>query len=249
MKKASYFLLALLLSCKGTTELPFHKFNEVGESLSVNKMNSTGNRILHIGKDTTLYNIHSTDNNVPYEYFYQPFVFIVDHKDTLADRIKAIPFKILVDTTSSVNIPFYPEIPQDIPGDQISEWFDKNKKMVNAYPVYIWNPTDKITSIPVQGAVTEAIQEAKDEQGNWRPIEFWVSGFCGNGYWDYILMPNYYVVIGILKYTGEFQTELRVKFRRGNQVFYSKPFKGSINKEQFNPEEHFHDPYNYLEFE
>jgi hypothetical protein len=69
----------------------------------------------------------------------------------------------------------------------MSDWVRENKEHVAAYPVYIWNSTDSTTSIPMEGVETEMIQEAKDEKGNWRPIEYHIYGFCGNGYWDYIL--------------------------------------------------------------
>ena len=237
-----------LFSCEKEAELSFHRFREEGQVLTIDKMNNSYNYILYIGKDTTLYDINEDSNKVPYNYFYQP-LFIADSLDSLAGQIENITFKILVDTASSVQIPFYPDVPKDVPGPQISEWTDKNRKMVNAYPVYIWNPTNKTTSIPVQGVATEIIQEAKDEKGNWRPIEFWLSGFCGNGMWDYVLKPNYYVITSVYKYSGEFETDLRIKFRRGTKVFYSNSFRGKINKTQFDPDEYFNRPNNFLEDE
>ncbi len=243
------FLYLLLLSFGKRDEvLPFHKFREIGETLAVDKMNNSYNYILHIGKDTTLYDIHRHGNKVPYNYFYDSHPFI-ERPDTMADKIESAPLKILVDTLSSVQIPFYPDIPEDLRGSQISEWIKKSRRMVNAYPVYIWNPTTKITSIPVQGVTTEIIQEAKDENGTWRPIEYWVSGLCANGAWEYILEPNYYVITSVYKYSGEFKTDLRVKFRRDNKVYYSNSFRGSINRGQFALNDHFNRPYNFLEGE
>lgn len=246
MKIRLYVLIVLLFSCETEEKFIFHKFNEEGQTLKVDEMKNSYNYILYIGTDTTLYDINSDDDKLPYDYFYQP-LFTADSLDSLAGQIQNITFKILVDTASSVQIPFYPEVPEDIPGPQISEWIDKNRKMVNAYPVYIWNPTDKTTSIPVEGVTTEMIQEAKDENGNWRPIEFRVSGFCGNGKWNYILKPNYYVVTSVYKYSGEFQTDLRIKFRRGTHVYYSDSFRGAINMKQFQTREYFNSPYNFLD--
>jgi hypothetical protein len=244
------FLIVLLFACEKDADMDFvfHKFSEGGQTLIVDRMNNSYNYILYIGTDTTLYDINGDDDKVPYKYFYQPLL-IADSLDSLAEELENVSFKILVDTASSVQIPFYPDVPEDIPGPQISEWTDSNRKMVNAYPVYIWNPTDKTTSIPVQGVATEIIQEAKDEKGNWRPIEFWVSGFCGNGKWDYILKPNYYAVTSVYKYSGEFQTDLRIKFRRGTKVYYSDSFKGTINKKQFETGEYFNRPDNFLDNE
>lgn len=245
MKRVLYLVIVLLFSCDKEAELTFHRFREIGQPLTLDKMNNAYNYILYIGKDSALYDINGEDVKVPYDYFYQP-LFIGDSVDTLADKIENVTFKILVDTSSCVQIPFFPEIPENLPGPQIAGWIDKNRRMVNAYPVYIWNPTDKITSIPVQGVATEIIQEAKDGNGNWRPIEYWVSGFCGNGMWNYILGPNYYAVTSVYKYSGEFATDLRVKFRRGNKVYYSNSFSGKINKKQFDVDTYFNRPDNFF---
>lgn len=247
MSRGLLFLFLLLFSFGKRDEvLPFHKFREIGEMLIVDKINNSYNYVLYIGKDTTLYDINGDEDKVPYQYFYDPNPFI-ERPDTLADKIADVPLKVLVDTSSSVQIPFYPDLPENLAGSEIPEWTLKNRRMVEAYPVYIWNPTSKITSIPVEGVTTEMIQEAKDEKGNWRPIEYWVGGFCGNGMWNYILEPNYYVITSVYKYTGEFKTDLRVKFRRGNKVYYSDSFRGSVNRGQFKLHEYFNDPYNFLE--
>lgn len=248
MKRVPFLLIVLLFSCDSEAQLIFHKFREVGQTLTLDKMSNSYNFILYIGKDTTLYDINADENKVPYSYFYQP-LFIADSLDTLANKIESVEFKIIIDTLSCVQIPFFPDIPENLPGPQIAEWTDKNRRMVNAYPVYIWNSTDKITSIPVQGVATETIQEAKDENGNWRPIEYWVSGFCGNGMWDYILKSNYYAITSVYKYSGEFETDLRIKFRRGNKVYYSNSFKGKINKSQFEIDKYFNRPHNFLDNE
>lgn len=233
--KYAYILLLFLFSCKKEAELVLHKFQEQGpNTLKVEKMLVSFNYILHIGKDSTLYDINQDENSVPYNYFYQP-LFIPENVDTLAHLIKQVQFRVLVDTSSRVQIPFYPDIPNDIPGPQISNWIDEHRKMVNAYPVYIWNPSDKITTIPVEGVTTELIQEAKDENGEWRPIEYATNGFCGNGKWNYVLMPDYYAITSVYKYSGQFETELRVKFTRGNKDYYSNIFKGKINPKQFEP--------------
>ena len=248
MRGFPFLFLLLFPYTKGDEGLTFHKFREFGETVMVDKMNNAYNYILYIGRDTTLYDINGDENKVPYHYFYQS-LFIADSLDTFAGKIEDIPLKVLVDTLSSVQIPFYPDIPVNLPGSQIPEWVEKNRRMVNAYPVYIWNSTNKITSIPVQGVTTEIIQEAKDEKGNWLPIEYRVSGLCDDGMCDYILESNYYVVTTVYKYSGEFETDLRVKFRRGKNVYYSNTFRGSINRGQLDLNEYSNKPENFLEGE
>lgn len=64
----------------------------------------------------------------------------------------------------------------------------------------------------------------KGKNGEWRPIEYQTYGFCGNGYWDYILKPNYYFNTLFPKYYGDFQIELRLKFRNNNKNLLSITF-------------------------
>jgi hypothetical protein len=77
------------------------------------------------------------------------------------------------------------------------------------------------------------IQEAKDEHGVWRPIEFWQYSWCGNSYHEEVLLPNNIAIVKVLKYDGDFETELRLKLKSDNTIIYSDSFKGKINKSQF----------------
>lgn len=250
MKKGFIYLITLLFACNKQTELVIHKFErpENSQSISLSEMNSSYNYLIFIGKGDLLYNIEDEENNdVPYEYFYQPLEGV--NKWFTEKNLMDVPFKILVDTSNIVLISFFPDAPEDLDGDKIPDWISNNKKKVEAYPVYIWNPTNKTTSIPVTGVTTDIIQEAKDEKGNWKPIEFHVPSLCGNGTWEYILKPSYYAISSIYKYTGDFKTEIRVKFRRGRNVYYSNSFEGSINKGQFSENEYFNKPDNFLQEE
>ena len=90
------------------------------------------------------------------------------------------------------------------------------------------------------------IQEALNENGEWQPIEYWVHSGCGNSYFHpLILKPGQYSIIPIKKYTGNFKTKIRLKLQiittstnTQNRVknIYSKPFNGSIFKNQFKKE-------------
>lgn len=79
------------------------------------------------------------------------------------------------------------------------------------------------------------IQEAKDMDGIWKPIECYYNfGGCGNpeSYY-YKHVSKKYIVFPIIKYYGNFKTKIRVKvFNKGN-VYYSNEFSGYINQSQF----------------
>ena len=77
------------------------------------------------------------------------------------------------------------------------------------------------------------IQEAKDENGFWKPIEYVWPSWCGVSYNHNFLLPQEIIIAKILKYSGEFNTDLRLKLNIYGHIFYSKPFSGWINKEQF----------------
>lgn len=77
------------------------------------------------------------------------------------------------------------------------------------------------------------IQEAIDTNGVWRPIEYSSVGGCGNAYYSIKLPSNSYLTGGVVKYTGDFETLIRLKLKNDEQILYSTPFKGKINLEQF----------------
>ncbi len=237
-----------LNSCNTNSELALHNFAKIniGNELSLDEMGEAYNYIHFIGIDTVVYKVDKNKDsvNIPYNYIYNPFI---NRNFKKRKKVLSNQFLIYVDTTNLIEVPYYAKIPNSVEGIDIINWSDTHKKQVVAYPVYIINKLDKSTSIPVRGIATEMIQEAKNENGDWRPIEYRVRNFCGLGYREYILKHNYFVISSIYKYTGNFSTELRIKFRNQNQVFYSNIFNGKINKNQFKLDEYYNSPENFLE--
>jgi hypothetical protein len=162
--------------------------------------------------------------------------------------------KLLVDNTKLVSVNLYqwafpPFLFEDIPNDErpksqnqiiidslvyqakLKTWKD-NQTMVKGYPVYIVNPTNKTIRVEEQDGRLMIIQEAKDKNGNWKPIEFWQFSSCGNSYGGIALKPNSYIFTKIIAYRGEFETTLRLKMLNDTILYYSEPFKGSINLSQ-----------------
>lgn len=102
------------------------------------------------------------------------------------------------------------------------------------YSIYVFNNTSNLLKISRQDGSLFLIQEAKDENNDWKPIEYWLYSWCGNSYLSKQLEPN-----GILKteskvYKGSFETEIRFKLLNGDSVYYSNSLKGFINLSQFN---------------
>ncbi len=78
------------------------------------------------------------------------------------------------------------------------------------------------------------IQEAKDSLNRWKPIEYHINAMCGNCYDNPLYLKKFeYVFIPIKKYSGDYKTELRLKLRNRNSVYYSNSFESYINYSQF----------------
>ena len=77
------------------------------------------------------------------------------------------------------------------------------------------------------------IQEAKDANGNWKPIEYITLN--GSILYQRIDLPaNYGIEIAAPRYSGEYETDLRLKVAiMGYGILTSESYKGKINYSQF----------------
>lgn len=101
------------------------------------------------------------------------------------------------------------------------------------YSIYVFNKTTNSLEISIQDWHLLLIQEAKNQYGEWNPIEYWKYSWCGNSYLGYKLEPN-----GILKteseaYKGDFETQIRFKLLNNDKVYYSNSLIGFVNLSQF----------------
>ncbi|MEM7187826.1 MAG: hypothetical protein AAF466_14345 [Bacteroidota bacterium] len=101
------------------------------------------------------------------------------------------------------------------------------------FEAYLINNTASTLHIDQQDGSLTMIQEALNEDGEWHPIEFWIPSGCGNSYYPLSLKPKQMVLVPIKKYSGDFETQLRLKWKNDEKIFYSAPFLGSINRSQF----------------
>ncbi|CAN5660901.1 hypothetical protein BH11BAC3_BH11BAC3_41010 [soil metagenome] len=95
------------------------------------------------------------------------------------------------------------------------------------------NTTDTFYLTTHIGGTLIGIQEAKDEKGNWRPIEYWYNDKCGNSFDDIQLAPNEYINFFIPRYYGLFKTKIRLRFLLGAKTIISSEWDGRIDKKQF----------------
>jgi len=77
------------------------------------------------------------------------------------------------------------------------------------------------------------VQEAKDDAGVWRSIEYLPSSWCGNSYHRVILGSTEFWSFPAARFRGANKTLLRFHMTLKDQHVYSNEFEGSVNPTQF----------------
>lgn len=105
-----------------------------------------------------------------------------------------------------------------------------NKSLVKeCYPVFFTNTSEHIIILGDDLAGVDMVMQGLNEDGVWQNIQERFDVMCGNGISAMILPPSESVVLLAPIYKGPFITQLRLKWND----FYSKPFMGTVNKNQF----------------
>lgn len=98
------------------------------------------------------------------------------------------------------------------------------------------NTTDSEVWFTALDSRLKIIQEAKDTDGAWKPIEALPTSWCGNSFHRVRLGANEYWQLLAPRYHGNFKTMLRFRMSDfGKTDVYSNEFEGSINRGQFIP--------------
>ena len=101
------------------------------------------------------------------------------------------------------------------------------------YPLYIINKNFLSKFTVTKGVGYGIIIEAKDPEGKWQPISYLSHAFGWPLSYDYILNPRDYLVAILPKYSGDFQTQLRIKLKTQCGDFYSNSINSNISVKQF----------------
>ena len=119
----------------------------------------------------------------------------------------------------------------------------------NGYKLYIANKTDTIVQLEASDSRLNVIAEVF-YKGDWKPIEYLPSSWCGNSYHYVYLKQNEYWEFDIPKFTGKIKTKLRYKLILGKDNYlYSNEILTSINMGQLKNKQGYKptgimDPYN-----
>ena len=106
----------------------------------------------------------------------------------------------------------------------------KKQKIVKGIPVIIENISENDTvHFPIFRGGVLLIQEAKNKKNEWVEIERIGSGKLGHSF--YKIYPENFIYTKIIKYNGNFETQLRTKLRLNDStVIYSNTYSGKIKK-------------------
>ena len=104
--------------------------------------------------------------------------------------------------------------------------------------VLLVNGTNEKQVFPAQDSRLYIVQEAQNEWGLWKPVEYLPASWCGNSYHVVFLGPKEYWEFAAARYNGKFKTRLRFRMDRQKSesedvTIYSNEFDGSINPKQF----------------
>ena len=114
------------------------------------------------------------------------------------------------------------------------------------FSVGISNHSADTIYIPIQDKSVISILEAKDNNGNWNPIQFWPISGCGNSYYSQIISPNQTLLYSVKKDFGEIPTSMRLRLHGTDTIFVSNEFSGTINSNMFKIKENIINEYKHV---
>lgn len=130
------------------------------------------------------------------------------------------------------------KVKRDLPGDGLFLLAQPTEKTSfggkPGMQLLLVNRTDDTLKFFACDSRLNIIQEAQDQAGNWQPIEYLPSSFCGNSYHHVYLRPDYSWQFSAPRYRGTFATKLRFTMNLDDgSKLHSNEFEGSVNLAQF----------------
>jgi len=107
------------------------------------------------------------------------------------------------------------------------------KDSINNIEIYVKNTSKDSIKIETQRGALFMIKEAKNQLGDWKPIEYWLYSDSGSAYSNIVLQQNEIIKSVSKSNEGHFQTEMRIKLYTENKVYYSNNIPCSIHMSHF----------------
>lgn len=118
------------------------------------------------------------------------------------------------------------------------------------HKMYLVNKSNEKLSLGAQDSRLNIIEEAMDENGEWKPISYLPSSWCGNSYHTVVLDKDEFWEFTVPIFKGSYKTKMRYTLLRGKDQdpLYSNIFEGYINPNQFDEElKEGHTPTNIMD--
>ena len=114
----------------------------------------------------------------------------------------------------------------------------RNRK---AIVIRLINRTEKTMTFSACDSRLYVVQEALNNQGQWKPLERFPNTFCGNSFHRVFLGSNEYWKLFAMNRSGRFKTKLRFRLEPGGEegiaagggALYSNEYEGSIDPSEF----------------
>jgi hypothetical protein len=101
--------------------------------------------------------------------------------------------------------------------------------------VFITNLSDSLMFLGQHNYVNYMVREAKNEAGQWVPIELFDSRFPCNSCRLLYLKPKQVLIAKVMRTTGSFKTTCRLKLSNASGAVYSNEFTDYIDKRALAP--------------
>lgn len=246
MRRYSFVTLILFGFCTNDMNLPKYELPKTYNVIEVNSKEMLKTQppllALNIKAGSTI--------TIPYDFKSSAYDEL--HKDNYETFVGSKPehnhqLNVVIDTVGnfySTGLIYKNVMPKDTPTmylDMFKEIKSLREQNVKAFPVFVYNNSNDSNYFINYGNYTNPnskvfpmIQEAKDKNGMWKPIEFSEDIILSpEGSLYYELLPKNFLVTSIIKYKGDYKTKIRVKIVIGKEIFYSNEINGTINYSQF----------------
>jgi len=160
-----------------------------------------------------------------------PFTIIVDTSQSLEMEFRL--FKLVSNNLISTHYPGHIKT-RDLSGNYKSEEVVKDTVMqFLSQPIIIANLSDSILYLISNQGKLSITQQAMNKRGKWLDIE--AAGTDDDCAWVnfiYELKSNDFILARVMKFKGDYKTNLRIKLFANEKLFYSEPFMGCIDYNQ-----------------
>ena len=99
--------------------------------------------------------------------------------------------------------------------------------------LYVLNYSPETIWFSAQDSRIDIIREAKNKEGNWKPIEYLMQSTCGNSWHRVALGSRQYWRVSLGRDKGSVTTQVRFRLNQNGNAIYSEPYTTQISANAF----------------